>query len=152
MHEIRKNGHALTGSRGITIPSALPQAEIRDALAPLIGGTDKGTFIPVTFAMVPEARNAMDVRYKQLVANFFFDKDPITSFGGDWDSTMCRIETLFKEISSRNLATKHPLWMGDLWLADDLITDNYFAALDERAGIEANRYASHTGTNVCRDK
>jgi hypothetical protein len=106
MHDIRKNGHALTGSRGTIIRSALPQAEIRDALAPLIGGTDKGTFIPVTFAMVPEARDAMDVRCKQLVANFPFGKDRITPFGGDWDPTMCGTDTLFKEISNRSLAAK----------------------------------------------
>jgi hypothetical protein len=152
MHEIWKNGHALTRSRGTVMTPALSQAEIRDALAPLIGGTDKGTFIPVTFAMVPEAREAMDVRYKQLVAKCLFDKDPITPFGGDWDPTKCRIETLFKEISNRSLTAKHALWKGDLWLADDLINDNYFAALDTRAEIEARRYASHTGTNAYRDK
>jgi hypothetical protein len=152
MHDIRKNGHALTGSRGTVIPSALPQAEIRDALAPLIDGTDKGTFIPVTFAMVPEARDAMDVRYTQLVAKFPFHKDPITPFGGDWDPTKCRIETLFKDISYRSLPAKHALWKGDLWLADDLINDNYFAAFDARAEVEASRCASHTGTNAYRDK
>jgi hypothetical protein len=64
--------------------------------------------------MVPAARDAMNVRYKQLVANFPFDKDPITPFGGDWDPTMCRIETLFKEISNRSLAAKHALWKKDL--------------------------------------
>jgi hypothetical protein len=152
MNDIRKIGHTLTGSRGTILPSALPYAEIRDALSPLIGGTDKGTLIPVTFAMVPEARDAMEVRNKQLVANFPFDREPITPFGEDWDSVMCRIETLFKEISNRGLAAKHALWKGDLWLADDLINDNYFTALDARAEIEASRYASHTGTNVYRDK
>jgi hypothetical protein len=65
---------------------------------------------------------------------------------------MCRIETLFKEISSRSLAAKHAFWKGDLWLEDDLINDNYFAALEARAEIEVNRYASHTGTNAYRDK
>jgi hypothetical protein len=65
---------------------------------------------------------------------------------------MCRIETLFKEISNRSLADKHALCKGDLWLADDLINDNYFTALDTRAENEANRYASHTGTNAYRDK
>jgi hypothetical protein len=107
MHDVRKSGPSLTGSRGKVIPSTFPHADIRDALAPLIGGAEKGTFIPVTFAMVPQARDAMDVRYKQLVANF-----PV---GGDWDGTMCRVETLFKEISSRSLAAKHALWKGDLW-------------------------------------
>jgi hypothetical protein len=48
--------------------------------------------------MVPEARDAMDGRYKQLVANFPFDREAITPFGGDWDATMCRVETMFKEI------------------------------------------------------
>jgi hypothetical protein len=52
-------------------------------LTPLIGGTDKGSFIPVTFAMVPEARDAIDVRYKQLVADFPLDKSTITPFGGE---------------------------------------------------------------------
>jgi hypothetical protein len=61
MHDVRKSGHFVTGSRGKVIPSTLPHADIRDALAPLIGGAEKGTFIPVTFAMVPEARDAMDV-------------------------------------------------------------------------------------------
>jgi hypothetical protein len=65
---------------------------------------------------------------------------------------MCRIDTLFKEISNRSLAAKHALWKGDLCLADDLINDNYFAALDARAEIEANRYASHIGINAYRDK
>jgi hypothetical protein len=35
---------------------------------------ERSKFIPVTFAMVPEARDATDVRYKQLVANFPFDR------------------------------------------------------------------------------
>jgi hypothetical protein len=56
--------------------------------------------------MVPEARDTMDVRFKQLVANFPFDKDRVTPFGGDWDPTMCRIETLFKEIWNKSLAPK----------------------------------------------
>jgi hypothetical protein len=146
MHDVRMSGHSLTGSRGKVIPSALPQADIRDALAPLIGGTEKGTFIPVTFAMVPEALDAIDVRYKQLVADFPFDRDTITPFGGDWDAGVCRVETLFKEIANRSLATKHALWKGDLWLADDLLNDNYFTALDARAEREANRYADHTGS------
>jgi hypothetical protein len=106
MHDTRKSGHSLTGSRGKVIPSTLPHADIRDALAPLIGGAKKGTFIPVTFAMMPEARDAMDVRYKQLVANFPFDREATTPFGGNWDTTMCRVETLFKEISNWSLATK----------------------------------------------
>jgi hypothetical protein len=83
MHDIRKNGHALTRGRGTIISSSLLQAEIQDALAPLIGGTDKDTFIPVTVAMASEARDAIDMRYKQIVANFPFNKDPITPFGGD---------------------------------------------------------------------
>jgi hypothetical protein len=37
-------------------------------------------------------------------------------------------------------------------LADDLLNDNYFTAFDAKAEIEANRYASHTGTNAYRDK
>jgi hypothetical protein len=64
MHDVRKSGHSVTGSRGKVIPSTLPHTDIRDALAPLIGGAEKGMFIPVKFAMVPEARDAMDVRYK----------------------------------------------------------------------------------------
>jgi hypothetical protein len=104
MHDVRKSGHSLTGSRGKVIYSTLPQADIRDAFAPLIGGTEKGTFIPVTIAMVPEARDAIDVRYKQLVVDFPFDRETITHFGGDWDATMCRTETLFKDISNRRPA------------------------------------------------
>jgi hypothetical protein len=145
MHDVRKSGHSMTGSGGIVIPSTLPHADIRDALAPLIGGAENGTCIPVTFAMVPEARDAMDVRYKQLVADFAFDRETTTPFGGDWDAIMCRTETLFKEISNRSLAAKHALWKGDLWLADDLINDNYFTALDARAEI-------HTGSNAYWDK
>jgi hypothetical protein len=67
----------LTGSRRSIIPLNLPHAEIRDALIPLIGGTDKGTFIPVTFAKMPKAREAVEVRYKQLVANFPVDREAI---------------------------------------------------------------------------
>jgi hypothetical protein len=102
--------------------------------------------------MVPEARDAMDVRYKQLVADFPFDRETITLFGRDWDATMCRVETLFKEISNRSLAAKHALWKEDLWLTDDLINDNYFTALDARAEIEANRFAIRTGSNAYWDK
>jgi hypothetical protein len=109
-HDVRKSGHSVTGSRGKVIPSTFPHADIRDALAPLIGGTERGTFIPFTFAMVPEARDAMDVRYKQLVANFPFHREVITPFGGEWDAVMCRTENLFKEISNRSLAAKHALW------------------------------------------
>jgi hypothetical protein len=83
MHEWRKNGHALTTSRMPVIPSKLPQAEIRNSLVPMISGDDKGSFIPVTFALVPEAREAMKMRYSQLVADFPFDKDVITPFGGE---------------------------------------------------------------------
>jgi hypothetical protein len=86
------------------------------------------------------------------VANFPFDREAITPFGGDWDATMCRLETLLKEISNRSLAAKHALWKGDLWLADDLINDIYFTALDARAEIEANRFAIHTGSNAYWDK
>jgi hypothetical protein len=132
MLDVRRGVHSLTGSRGKVIPSTLPHADIRDALAPLIGDAEKGTFIPVIFAMVPETRDTMDLRYKQLVANFPFDRETITHFGGDWDATMCMNETLLKEISNRSLAANHALWKGDLWLADDLINDNYFTALEER--------------------
>jgi hypothetical protein len=83
MHNVRKSGHSLPGSRGTVIPSTFPHADIGDALSPLIGETEKGTFIPVTFAMVPEARDAMDVRYKQLAANCPFDREAVTPFGGE---------------------------------------------------------------------
>jgi hypothetical protein len=121
-------------------------------LAPLIGGTEKGTIIPVTFAMVPEARDAIDVRYKQLVADFPFDRDTITPFGGKWDEGVCRVETLFKEIANRSLAAKQAFWKGDLWLADDLLNDNYFTALNERAEFEASRFAVRTGSYAYWDK
>jgi hypothetical protein len=102
--------------------------------------------------MVLEVCDAMDMRYKQLVANFLFDRVAITPFGGEWDATMCRVENLFKEISNRSLAAKHALWKGDLWLADDLTNDNYFTALDARAEIEANQFAVHTRSNAYWDK
>jgi hypothetical protein len=114
IHDWRKNGHALTTSRMPVIPSRLPQAEIRDSLVPIIGWADKSSFIPVTFALVSEAREAMRTRYSQLVADFPFDKDVITPFGGEWDTPMCRFENMFKEISNRSLALKHALWKGDL--------------------------------------
>jgi hypothetical protein len=142
----------MTGSRGKVIPSTLPHANIRDALAPLTGGTEKGTFIPVTFAVVPEARDAMDVRYKQLVANFLLDGETVTPFGGGWDAGVCMVETMFKEIANRSLGAKHALWKGDLWLADDLMNDNYFTALDARAELEANRFAVNTGSYAYWDK
>jgi hypothetical protein len=103
MRDWRKNGHALTTSGIPIIPSKLPQAEIRESLAPMIGGTDKGSFIPVTFALVPEAREAMKTRYSQLVADFPFDKDVITPFGGEWDALLCKFEEMFKESANRNL-------------------------------------------------
>jgi hypothetical protein len=78
IHDWRKNGHALTTSGMSVIPSKLPQAEIGDSLVPMIGGADKGSFIPVTFALVPEAREAMRTRCTQLVADFHFDKDVVT--------------------------------------------------------------------------
>jgi hypothetical protein len=59
--------------------------------------------------MMPEGRDAMDMRYKQLVANFPFDREPITPFKEDWDLAVYKIETLFKEISNRSLAAKHAL-------------------------------------------
>jgi hypothetical protein len=102
--------------------------------------------------MVPEARDAIDVRYKQLVADFPFDRFTITPFGGEWDEGVCRVETLFKEIANRSLAAKHALWKGDLWLADDLLNDNYFTALNERAELEASRYAVRTGSYASCDK
>jgi hypothetical protein len=102
--------------------------------------------------MVPEARDAIDVRYKQLVADFPFDKDTITYFGGEWDEGVVRVETLFKEIANRSLTAKHALWKGDLWLADDLLNDNYFTALNERAELEASRFAVHTGSYAYWDK
>jgi hypothetical protein len=63
IHDWRMNGHALTTSRMPVIPSKLPQAGIRVSLVPMIGETDKGSFIPVTFALVPEAREAKKTRY-----------------------------------------------------------------------------------------
>jgi hypothetical protein len=144
IHDWRKNGHALTTSRMPVIPLKLPQTEIRDSLVPMIGGADKGSFIPVTFALVPEAREAMKTRYSQLVTDFPFDKDVITPFGGEWDTLMCKFENMFKEISNRSLALKHALWKGDLWLIDVLANDNYFSALDARADLAAERYAMHT--------
>jgi hypothetical protein len=152
MHDWRKNGHALTTSRMPIIPSKLPQAEIRDSLAPMIGGANKGTFIPVTFALVPEAREAMKTIYSQLVADFPFDKDVITPFGGERDTLMCKFENMFKEISNRSLVLKHALWKGDLWLVDDLANDNYFSALDARVDLEAERYAMHTKCTAYKDK
>ena len=104
-------------------------------MAPTIGGADKGSFIPVTFALVPEAREAMKTRYSQLVADFPFDKDVIIPFGGEWDALMYKFENLFQEISNQNLTLKHALWKGDLWLADDLVNDNYLIALDARADL-----------------
>jgi hypothetical protein len=96
----------------------------------------------------------MEVRYKQLLANFPLDREFITPFGGKWDVIMCRVENLFKKISNRSLAAKHALWKGDLWLSDDLINDNYFTALDTRAEIEADRFAVHSVSNTYayRDK
>jgi hypothetical protein len=94
----------------------------------MIDGADNGSFILVTFALVPEVREAMKTRYAQLVADFPFDKDVITSFE-EWDMLMCKFEDMFKEIATRSLALKHALWKGDLWLVDDLADDNYFSAL-----------------------
>jgi hypothetical protein len=94
----------------------------------------------------------MNVRYKQLVTDFSFERETITPFGGDQDATMCRTETLFKEISNRSLAAKHALWKGGLWLPDDLINDIYFTALDARAEIEAYRFAIYTGSDAYWDK
>jgi hypothetical protein len=94
------------------IPLKLPQAEIRDSLVWMIGGADKGSFIPVTFALVPEAREAMKTRCTQLVADFPFDKDVITPCGGEWDTLMCKFEDMFRKIAIRNLALKHALWKG----------------------------------------
>jgi hypothetical protein len=94
----------------------------------------------------------MDARYKQFVADFPFDRETITPFGGDCIATMCRVEIVFKEISNRSLATKHALWKGDLWLADDLINDNCFTAIDAIAEIWANRFAICTGSNAYWDK
>jgi hypothetical protein len=121
------------------IPSRLQQAEIRESLVPMIDGADKSSFIPVTFALVPEAREAMKTRCAQLVADFPFDKDVITPFRGEWDTLMCNFENMFKEISNRSLALKHALWKGDLWLVDDLVNDSYFPAVDSRADLEAER-------------
>jgi hypothetical protein len=75
----------------------------------MIGDADKGSLIPVIFALVPEAHEAMNTRYPQLVADFLFDKDVITPFGGEWDAPMCKIENLFQETSNRSLALKHAL-------------------------------------------
>jgi hypothetical protein len=118
----------------------------------MIGGADKGSFIPVTFALVPEAPEAMKTRYSQPVVDFPFDKDVFTPFGGEWDSLVCKFENMFKEISNRSLALKHALWKEDLWLADDLTNDNYFSALDARADLETERYAMHTKCAVYKDK
>jgi hypothetical protein len=49
-------------------------------------------------------------------------------------------------------ALKHALWKGDLWLADDLINDNYFSALSARADLEAERYAMYTKCTAYKDK
>jgi hypothetical protein len=97
MHDWRKSGHTLTTSRMAVIPSKLLHAETRESLAPMIGGADKGSFIPVTFALLPEAREAMKMRYSKLVADFPFDKDVITPFEGEWVALMCKFENLFKE-------------------------------------------------------
>jgi hypothetical protein len=134
------------------ILSKLPQVEIRDSLVPMIGGADKGLLITVTFALVPEAREAMKTRYAQLVADFPVDKDVITPFGGECDTLMCKFEDMFEEIANRSLALKHALWKGDLWLVDDLANDNYFSALDARADLEAERYARHTKCTAYKDK
>jgi hypothetical protein len=103
----------------------------------MIGGADKGSFIP---------------RHAQLVADFTFDKDVITPFGGEWDMLMCKFEEMFKEISNRSLGLRHALRKGDLWLADDLANDNYLSALDARADLEAERYARHTKCSAYKDK
>jgi hypothetical protein len=65
------------------IPSKLLQAEIRESLAPMIGGADKDSFIPVTFALVPEAHDTINTKYSQLFADFPFNKDIIAQFGGE---------------------------------------------------------------------
>jgi hypothetical protein len=65
---------------------------------------------------------------------------------------MCKFEEMFKESANRKLALKHALWKGDLWLADDLINDNYFSALTARADLEAERYAMHTKCTAYKDK
>jgi hypothetical protein len=53
----------------LVILSKPPQTEIQDSLKPVIGGADKGSFIPVTLALVPKAREAMKSRYSKLVAD-----------------------------------------------------------------------------------
>jgi hypothetical protein len=97
---------------------------------------------------VPEALKAVGKRYSQLVTDFPFDKDSIVQFGNERDALLCRFETLFKEISNRSLALKHALRTVDLWLADDLVNDNYLVALDARADLKAERYAQCTGSTA----
>jgi hypothetical protein len=87
-------------------------------------GTEKGSFIPVTFALMPEAREAIGKGYSQLVANFLFDGDTIVPFGGEWDVLICRFETLLKENANTCLAAKHTPWKRDLWTVEDLLNDN----------------------------
>jgi hypothetical protein len=118
----------------------------------MIAGVDKGSFIPVNFALVPEAQEAMKTRYTQLETVFLFDKDVITPFGEEWDTLMCKFEDMFKEIANRSLALKHALWKGDLWLVDDLANDNYFSAPDARADLEGERYTRHIKCTAYKNK
>jgi hypothetical protein len=78
------------------------------------GASASLSFIPVTFALVPEAREAIGKRYSQLVADFPFDKDAIVPFGGERDALLCRFETLIKENANWCLAAKNALWKGNL--------------------------------------
>jgi hypothetical protein len=41
---------------------------------------------------------------------------------------------------------------GGLWLADDLVDDNYFAALDVKVDLEVECYAMHTKCTAYKDK
>jgi hypothetical protein len=54
--------------------------------------------------LVPEAREAMKTRYSQPVADFPFDKDVITSFGGEWGTLMSKL----RSCSRRSLTAASP--------------------------------------------
>jgi hypothetical protein len=118
----------------------------------MIGGTEKGSFIPVTFALVREAREVIGKRYSELAADIPFNRDTIVPFKGERDALLCPLEKLFKENANRSLAAKNALWKEDLWVVDDVLNDNYFTALDARADLEAERYAARTGCAAYKDK
>jgi hypothetical protein len=91
------------------IPLRLAQAETCDYPVPAIRGSEKGLFLPATFAMTSEAREAIGTKYLRIVANFPFDRAVIMRFGWSWHALTCRFETLFKKIANGSLVLTYAL-------------------------------------------